>query len=192
MPKAVFFSNLQEGKRDRGAPRNRNKDQLKRHLAQTGISHQSWQQEASDRDSWRSSVRKASCELEAERHRAAKEKRRRQKSEQHPYRPHPKPSSVQSAVGCAHQESVSTATNEHARIDHQPSKQSSSARNEPSFLVSNGQRPLIPHARARRRNDHRRRHITTIICFSSIYTTTLLSQHPTSDTMYQKCLTSFL
>ena len=47
------------------------------------------------------------------------------KSEQHPYHPHPKPSSVQIAVGCALQESVSTATNEHARIDHQPSQQSS-------------------------------------------------------------------
>ena len=56
------------------------------------------------------------------------------KSEQHPYHPHPKPSSVQSAVGGAHQESVSTATKEHARIDHQPSQQSSSARNEPSPL----------------------------------------------------------
>ena len=50
-PKAVFFSELQEGKRDRGAPRKRYKDQLKRQLAQAGISHQSWQQEASDRDS---------------------------------------------------------------------------------------------------------------------------------------------
>ena len=78
MPKAVFFSELQEGKRDRGAPRKRYKDQLKRQLAQAIISHQSWQQEASDRDSWRSSVRKASCELEAERHKAAKEKRKRQ------------------------------------------------------------------------------------------------------------------
>ena len=51
MPKAVFFSELQLGKRDRGAPRKRYKDQLKRQLAQAGISHQSWQQEASDRDS---------------------------------------------------------------------------------------------------------------------------------------------
>ena len=34
MPKAVFFSELQEGKRDRGAPRKRYKDQLKRQLAQ--------------------------------------------------------------------------------------------------------------------------------------------------------------
>ena len=79
MPKAVFFRELQEGKRNRGAPRKRYKDQLKRQLAQAGFSHQSLQQEASDRDSLRSSVRKASCEFEAERHKAAKEKRRRQK-----------------------------------------------------------------------------------------------------------------
>ena len=46
MPKAVFFSELQEGNRDRGAPRKRYKDQLM--LVQAGISHQSGQQEASD------------------------------------------------------------------------------------------------------------------------------------------------
>ena len=34
MLKAVFFSELQEGKRDRGAPRKRYRDQLKRQLAQ--------------------------------------------------------------------------------------------------------------------------------------------------------------
>ena len=38
MPKAVFFSELLEGRRDRGAPRKRYKDQLKRQLAQAGIS----------------------------------------------------------------------------------------------------------------------------------------------------------
>ena len=46
MPEAVFFSELQEGRRDRCAPRKRYKDQLKRKLAQAGISHQSWQKEA--------------------------------------------------------------------------------------------------------------------------------------------------
>ena len=54
------------------------------------------------------------------------------KKEQHSYHPHPKPLSVQSEVVGAHQELVSTATNEHARTDQQPSQQSSSARNEPS------------------------------------------------------------
>ena len=55
-PKAVFFSEIQERKSDRGAPRKRYKDRLKRQFA-----HQSWQQAASDRNSLRSSVRKASC-----------------------------------------------------------------------------------------------------------------------------------
>ena len=116
IPKAVFFSELQEGKRNRCAPRKREKDQLKRTLAQAGIRHQSRQQEASDRDSWRSSVRKAGCEFEAQRHKATKEKHRRQK-EQAVSLPSSSQTFVQSAVGSAHQESVSTATNEHARSD---------------------------------------------------------------------------
>ena len=45
----------------------------------TGGNQPPWQQEASDRDSWRSSVRKANCELKVERHKAIKEKRTRQK-----------------------------------------------------------------------------------------------------------------
>ena len=125
---------FQKGKLDHGAPRKCHKDQLKRQRAQEGISHQSWQQEASDRDSWRSSMRKASCEFEAD-IKPQKKKAGGRKSEQHLYHPHPKPTSVQSAVGGAHQESVPTATNEHARIDHQPSQQSSSARNEPSYHI---------------------------------------------------------
>ena len=124
----------QDGKHDRGAPRKHYKDELKRQLAQAGISHQSWQQEASDRDSWCSSVRKASCEFEAERHKAAKEKCRRQK-EQAASLPSSSQTFVKSTVGGAHQESVSTDTNEHARIDHQPSPQSSSARNKPSSYI---------------------------------------------------------
>ena len=79
MLKAVFFSELQEGKRDRGAPRKRYKYQLKRQLAQAGISHQSRQQENSDQDCRCSSVRKASRKVEAKRHEAAKARRRRQK-----------------------------------------------------------------------------------------------------------------
>ena len=80
MPKTVLLSELQEGKRHRGALRKRYEDQLKRQLAQEGINHQSWQQMASDRDRWRSSVRKRiSRKFAAERHEAAKERRRKQK-----------------------------------------------------------------------------------------------------------------
>ena len=80
MPKAVFLCELQERKRDRGAPRKHHKDQLKRQH-DGGISHQSWQQEASDRDSRCLSVRKASCKFEAYRHEAAKEECWRQKEQ---------------------------------------------------------------------------------------------------------------
>ena len=52
------------------------KDQLKRPLA---INHQPWWQEASDWDSWPSSVRKARHKFEAERQKAATEGRRKQK-----------------------------------------------------------------------------------------------------------------
>ena len=41
MPRAIFFSKLQKGMHDRGAPRTRYKDLLKRELAQAGISHES-------------------------------------------------------------------------------------------------------------------------------------------------------
>ena len=54
------------------------------------------------------------------------------KSEQHPNHPEPKPSSVQSVVGSALQESDTTATNKRARTDLQPSQKSLSVRNQPS------------------------------------------------------------
>ena len=57
-------------------------------------------------------------------------------SELHPNHPQPKPSSVRSEVECAHQELDSTAINEPARTDHQPSQKSSPARNQPSSNIA--------------------------------------------------------
>ena len=48
LPKAVFFGEMIEGKRNRGAPRKRNKDQLNKQLSQAGIEHTTWQQEVLD------------------------------------------------------------------------------------------------------------------------------------------------
>ena len=114
MPKAVFFGELREGKRDRRAPGKRYKDQQKRQLARVGIDHQSWQQEARYGDSWRSSVRKASCKFETARHEAAKERLRGQKERAAflSFFAYPK---CASAVGSVHQESDSKATSEHAK-----------------------------------------------------------------------------
>ena len=79
----------------------------------------------SDRDSWSSSVRKASCEFEAERHKASKEKPRRQKE-----RAASLPSSSQTSVcpkcgrECASR--IGLYSHQRACNDHQPSKQCSS------------------------------------------------------------------
>ena len=117
MPKAVLFSELQEGKRDRGAPRKRYKDQLKRKLAQAGISHQSRQQEATDRDSCRPSVRKSGGKFEAERHVIVKERRRRQKEQAAS-----QSSSTQTFAcqKCSRERASKLGVYNHQRTDHQP------------------------------------------------------------------------
>ncbi|KAL8561981.1 hypothetical protein ACOMHN_001307 [Nucella lapillus] len=79
MPKAVFFGELKQAKRDHGAPRKRFKDQLKKQLSLARIQHQTWQQEARDRDKWRCSIRRSNRKFEIERSGAAKEKRKRRK-----------------------------------------------------------------------------------------------------------------
>ena len=73
MPKAVFYGQLCSGKCNRGAPRKRLKDQLKRQLALAGIDHKIWEQDAADRDGWRSDIKKASHRFEVDRHEAAEE-----------------------------------------------------------------------------------------------------------------------
>ena len=76
MPKAEFFSELGKGLRDRGAPRGRYKDQLKRQLVQAGIDHKDWQTLASDRVEWRSTTKRAAQRFEDSRVNTAKEERR--------------------------------------------------------------------------------------------------------------------
>ena len=51
MPKAVFCGELKQGKRDRGAPKKRFKDQLKQQLSLTEIDYTQWEHIAEDRES---------------------------------------------------------------------------------------------------------------------------------------------
>ena len=44
IPKAFFYGELSEGKRDSRAPRKRWKDQLKGQLSQAGINSENWEQ----------------------------------------------------------------------------------------------------------------------------------------------------
>ena len=57
MPKAVFYGEMCEGKRDRGAPKKRFKDQLKQQLSAAGIPEDDWQKNAMSRDNWKEMTR---------------------------------------------------------------------------------------------------------------------------------------
>ena len=79
LPKAVFFGELTNGKRGRGAPRKRYKDQLKKQLSLAGINHQYWQQEASNREGWHHQIYNGWQKFEHDRRMTAENKRKRRK-----------------------------------------------------------------------------------------------------------------
>ena len=80
LPKAVLFGELSSGYRNRGAPRKRFKDSLKKSLACCGIDSRHWTTMAEDRARWRNTIRKASNTFEPNRREALKEKRARRKN----------------------------------------------------------------------------------------------------------------
>ena len=65
MPKAVLFGELKAGKRNRGAPKKRYKDQLKKQLSLADIPPNSWQDAASDRLTWRQQSGKQAVSLKS-------------------------------------------------------------------------------------------------------------------------------
>eukprot|EP00058_Branchiostoma_floridae_P013920 XP_002599408.1 hypothetical protein BRAFLDRAFT_102686 [Branchiostoma floridae] len=79
MPKAVFYGELCLGKRARGAPRKRYKDQLKQQLRVAGIPEADWENRAASRANWRTLTRRGADALETKRHDHAEERRRRRK-----------------------------------------------------------------------------------------------------------------
>ena len=68
LPKAVFYSELSQGKRSHGGQKLRFKDVLKRHMKKTGIWHDTLEEEALQRVKWRELLRKASSAVEEQRH----------------------------------------------------------------------------------------------------------------------------
>ena len=64
LPKAVFYSELSQGKRSHGGQKLRFEDVLKRHMKKTGISHDTWEEEAGQRVEWRGLLRKATSAVE--------------------------------------------------------------------------------------------------------------------------------
>ena len=68
LPKAVFYSELRQGKRSHGGQKLRFKDVLKRHMKKTGIAHDIWEEEeAVQRVKWRGLLRTATLAVEEQR-----------------------------------------------------------------------------------------------------------------------------
>ena len=67
LSKAVLYSELPQGKSSQGGQKLRFKDVLKRHMMKTGISHDTWEEEAAQRVKWRGLLRKATSVVEEQR-----------------------------------------------------------------------------------------------------------------------------
>ncbi|XP_069789793.1 uncharacterized protein [Narcine bancroftii] len=80
LPKIVFYSELSTGHRDRGAPKKRYKDCLKKSLGACHIDHRQWADIASNHASWRLTVRRAATSFEEDRRAHIIDKRQRRKN----------------------------------------------------------------------------------------------------------------
>ena len=80
LPKIVLYGELSTGHRDRGAPKKRYKDSLKKSFGSCGIDHRQWSTLASDRDAWRHTTNHAVSSFEAHRRTTLKAKRLQRKS----------------------------------------------------------------------------------------------------------------
>lgn len=89
LPRTIFYGQLAEGTRPRGAPKRRYKDQLKRTLIQTHINPGSWEESATNRPVWRRTVREGVDVFETNRRQQEEQKREARKLRQSQPRPPP-------------------------------------------------------------------------------------------------------
>jgi len=79
LPKIVIYGELATGHRDRGAPKKRYKDALKKSLSACNIDHRQWSALAADRGAWRHTVHQSASYFEITRRATLQEKRSRRK-----------------------------------------------------------------------------------------------------------------
>ena len=82
LPKTILYGELADGKRPRGGPKRRFKDQMKRSLAQANIPANNWEPIALERHSWKVRVREGVEAFEAERRSQMDLKRQKRKRRQ--------------------------------------------------------------------------------------------------------------
>ena len=80
LPKIVMFGKLSSGRYERGAPKKRFKDSLKKSLTACNIDHRQWSDLAADRVAWRYTILQAAAQFEVDRNNSFKEKRQRRKA----------------------------------------------------------------------------------------------------------------
>ena len=80
LPKIIIYGELSFGLRNRGAPKKRYKDTLKKSLGACNISHLEWTTLAEDRGTWRRTTNKAASSFESSRRSVIEEKRQRNKN----------------------------------------------------------------------------------------------------------------
>ena len=56
LPKIALYGELSSGHRDRGAPKKRYKDYLKKSLTACHVDHKCWADLAADREAWRHTI----------------------------------------------------------------------------------------------------------------------------------------
>ncbi|XP_076049342.1 uncharacterized protein LOC143030020 [Oratosquilla oratoria] len=87
LPKIILFGELAHGKRPRGAPKRRYKDQLKLSLTQAGIPPTDWEDMAQDRSVWRQAVKSGVEGFET--HRRERDKQRSEERKAKATQPQP-------------------------------------------------------------------------------------------------------
>ena len=87
LPKRMLYGELVAGKRNVDRPRKRYKDSLKASLKELSINTTTWENQASNRSAWRTSITKGANTAEAKRIKEAKEKREARR----PAMPHSQP-----------------------------------------------------------------------------------------------------
>ena len=80
VPKIVMFGELSTGHRERGAPKKRFKDSLKKSLTTCNIDHRQWSDLAAYRVAWHHTIHQAAAQFEVDRKSSLKDKRQRRKA----------------------------------------------------------------------------------------------------------------
>ncbi|XP_076035929.1 uncharacterized protein LOC143021930 [Oratosquilla oratoria] len=82
LPKQIFYSQLKEGNRKKGGQKKRYKGLLKANMKKCNIDFNNWEENARDRNFWRSTIREGTTTFETNRCEELEEKRGRRKERQ--------------------------------------------------------------------------------------------------------------